>query len=225
MSNAAIDAAGPRTETFAVPMGRYLGYFVVGLAALLVVLSIVSHDSTSLALAGFAIAGALVSWVVLIRPEVTAHSNGLLMRNMLRDTFVPWASIKSCRVAATLQIATRDRVYHGLGISKSARAANKERRQLKRKVGGPMLGFSPIKFMSTTTFDSNQPNDAVPRKDFLAQEYAINNNFMFAEQRIESLAMKGAAATREQNPAVVWDRLSVGALLIAVLAVVAAVTL
>lgn len=217
VSNTSLSVAGPVTETFTVPMGRYLGYVVVGVAGILLILALATHDSSSYGLGAFSIAFALLAWVVLIRPQVSAHANGLVMRNMVRDTFVPWASIRTCRVAATLQVGTGDKVYYGLGISKSARAANKERRALKKVAAGPTtIGFSPLKFMSTTTLDSNGPKDAVPRPNFLAQEYAINNNFLFAEQRIETLAKKGAAATADQRPKVVWDVLSSGALVLAV---------
>lgn len=212
MTNAAVEAAGPRTEKFLVPMGRYLGYVVVGAAVLLVVLAITGEGTGSRGLVGFAVSFGVVGWIVLIRPEVTAHRQGLLMRNMLRDIFVPWVAVKGCRVAQTLQISTRDKVYHGLGISKSARAANQERRQMRRQAVGPTTGMSPLQFMTSRT-SANRPGVHLAQ-----QEHVIDNNFAHAEQRIETLAVERAAATVDQTPMVVWDWGAIAALVLAVLA-------
>ncbi|MGI8577610.1 MAG: hypothetical protein ACR2KG_06755 [Nocardioidaceae bacterium] len=63
----------------------------------------------------FSIAFAALAWVVLVRPAPAAHKNGMLLQNMVRDSFVPWNSIAGCRVAQTLQVATRDKVITASG--------------------------------------------------------------------------------------------------------------
>jgi hypothetical protein len=222
VSNTAVSAAGPRTEKFSVPMGRYLGYVVVAAAFAMLVLGVISEGTGSLALSAVCVAGGLIAWIVLIRPEVSAHANGLLMRNMLRDTFLPWSSIRSCRVSQTLQVGTRDRVYHGLGISKSARSANKERRRMRRMPGNPASGMGPLKFLSTT-LDTPARTPGGPAVNVFRQEQTIKNDYTFAERRIETLAQKNAQATAGLEPAVRWDPMSVGGLTLAVVAIVLAV--
>lgn len=218
VANAAVEAAGPRTEKFPVPMGRYLGYVAVAGAVVLMVVAPIDGGGYARAFFCFSLALALVAYVVLVRPEVTANANGLLMRNMLRDTFVPWASVRGCRVAQTLQVSTRDRVYHGLGVSKSARAANRERRQQRGETQiGPNTGLSPVRFMATST------PAASSSVNMAKQEHVITNTFTHTEQRIETLALERAAATAEKTPLVAWSWPEVAALAVAVVAVLVAV--
>ncbi len=198
-------------------MGRYFGYVVVGIAVLVIVLGILGDGSGAIGLICFSIAFALIAWVVLIRPEVTAHRNGLLMRNMLRDTFLPWGVIKSCRVAQTLQIGTRDKVYHGLGVSKSARAASKERRQFRKQPIGPNAGMSRLQFAP-----ENDLGDDETEVNLLAQERVIKSNFSHTEQRIETLVRERSRATEHQSPKVVWDWLPIAGLAVAAACVVLA---
>lgn len=218
MTNAAVEAAGPRTEKFTVPMGRYFGYFVLGVAGVLIVVGLVGQGSGAAGLVAFCVAFSLIAWVVLIRPEVSAHRNGLLLRNMLRDTFLPWACIKSCRVSQTLQIGTRDKVYHGLGVSKSARQSARESRRARRGTPiGPTTGAAALQFPPRSELDDDniQVNQAY-------QEHEVKSMFMHTERRIETLARERSAATVDQSPKVVWDMWSVGALALAVVAVVLA---
>lgn len=222
MTNTAAEEAGPQTERFIVPMGRYLGYAVVIAGALLSSYALTQEGWGAIRLIGFAVAFALVAWVVLIRPQVTAHTHGLLMRNMVRDTFLPWASIKSCRVAQTLQIGTRDKVYHGLGVSKSARAAKREWRQSRRQQTflGPNTGMSALKFAPPGL--AGESAEQKTEVNMAREEILIKNEFAHTEQRIERLAMQGAAATTDQTPTVAWDPVPVVALVGAAVAVLAA---
>lgn len=214
MTNAAVEAAGPQTEKFTVPMGRYLGYFAVLAAAALIVYTLIVDGSYARNFVCFSLAAALLSYVVLIRPEVTAHANGLLLRNMIRDTFLPWSSVKGCRVSQTLQISTRDKVYHGLGVSKSARAANKERKRSRREVAvGPNTGLSPVQYMPEP-----QAPSAVTSANLARQEHVVENEFAHTEQRIETLAMERAEATADRSPTLAWDWLAVAAVAVAVVA-------
>jgi hypothetical protein len=65
---------------------------------------------------------AFVSWVVLIRPRVQAHKEGLLLCNMLHDTLIPWGSIERCRCLQTLQVATPEGTFQGFGLIRSTRS-------------------------------------------------------------------------------------------------------
>jgi PH (Pleckstrin Homology) domain-containing protein len=219
VTNTAVEAAGPEIETFATPAGRYLGYIVVGAAVVLCLLGLKSQGTGSFGLMGFCLAFSALAWVALIRPRVTAHQNGLLLRNMLRDTFLPWASIKSCRAAQTLQIGTRDKIYHGLGLTKSARQASREQRQRRsggRTIVGPNLGMSSM--ASAPTLPANPDDGLIVNK--VKEEQIGGSYFSHAEQRIEILAKQGASKTAGTDPKVVWDPVAIAGLLLAGLGVV-----
>ncbi len=146
MSNAAVEAAGPEEEVFAPSSGRWLGWAVVVVAAALVAAG-AGDPARERKTIYLGVLVAAVTWVVLIRPSVSAHSNGVLLRNMSRDTFVPWSKIDRCRVLQTLQVVTEEARFHGLGVSRSARSMTKQNygtssimaRGLSRGLGGSAL--------------------------------------------------------------------------------------
>lgn len=198
------------------PTGRYLGFIVVGAAVVLSLLGIKSQGTDSFGLIGFCIAFSMLAYVALIRPKVTVHRNGLLMRNMLRDTFLPWATIKSCRVSQTLQVGTRDKVYHGLGLTKSARQASREQRGKSGRVRhmvGPNLGMGSAAGAPTLT----PTPEGGHQVNLAKQEQVGGSYFAHAEQRIETLAQQGAAKTEGSTPRVAWDPVPIAALLVAAL--------
>lgn len=220
MTSGVLAEAGPETEKFVAPRGKYLGYVVIAAAVVLSAIGLKSQGTGAFGLIGFAIAFSLIGWIVLIRPRVAAHSNGLVMRNMLRDTFVPWASIKTCRVGQMLQVGTRDKVYNGLGLSKSARIASKEERQRRgggRFVLGPNLGMGSLAAAPEVSPKAMEGGLQVNRGK---EEQIAGSYFDHAEQRIETLAKQNAAMTEGTSPRVVWDPMAVGALLLAALGVV-----
>lgn len=110
-------------ERFAPTSGRWLG--VATLALLGVVAGFVLAGGQIMArlglLVGLAVA-ALVCWVVLVRPTVHAREDHLLLRNLLRDTEVPWHLVEHVSAAQTLRVTVGDRVHHGVAVGRSARA-------------------------------------------------------------------------------------------------------
>lgn len=127
MANRAVAAAGPVIETFTPLSGRVLGYLAVG-AGLLLALASVSDPIANQGAILVGVILSLIAWVVLIRPLVVAHTNGVVLRNMVSDTFIPWSSIEKALVLQTLRVVTPTKVYHGLGVSRSARSIVKESR-------------------------------------------------------------------------------------------------
>jgi len=84
----------------------------------------------------------LVSWVVVIRPVVSIPANGVLLRNMVRDAFVPWSKIERCRAVQTLQVVTEETRFHGLGVNRSARS------MVRQRYGRTSMTFRPPSLMS-----------------------------------------------------------------------------
>jgi hypothetical protein len=127
VSNAAVDAAGAEEERFSGTGGRLFGWVGVAAGVTMCLLSVVSDPLRDRKTVYVAVVLASVCWVVLIRPSVSSNANGVVLRNMLRDTFVPWSKIERCRVVQTLQIATEDQQhFQGLGVSRSARSMVKQ---------------------------------------------------------------------------------------------------
>lgn len=211
-----------------------IGFFVV--VSVYSLATNLSHDIPTVLIC---IAFCALAWVVLIRPAASAHQNGMLLQNMLRDSFVPWGSIVGCRVAQTLQVATRhnNKVYHGLGVTKSARQGLKQQRRDRRAVdnvassfgmGGRTVsrgegtfgrrrgaGFGVSLFGGNTT--TQQSEGSV---NFAKQEHIGGDYFSYVEQKVDQLARASKAA--QGQPVVTWAWLPVGVLLVAAVAVVIA---
>jgi hypothetical protein len=124
--NAAVDAAGPQVETFASSSGRAIGWIGVVLGVVVAASAALTETADNRALIFGGIALACVTWVTMIRPQASVHKGALLLRNIVRDTAIPWARIHRCVAAQTLQVRTDEKVFHGLGVTRSARTIMKE---------------------------------------------------------------------------------------------------
>jgi hypothetical protein len=124
--SAAEQAAGPVVERFARGSGRWLGWF--GVLVGLVTVAVAARDSLSnwreVAI-GAAIA--IVSWVVLIRPEASLREHGVYFRNMMRDAFIPASTIEACHTSQTLMVRAEAIVYHCPAITRSVRSVMREK--------------------------------------------------------------------------------------------------
>lgn len=169
--NSAGEAAGPETERFAASSGRWLGYVSATAGALMTIAALVTDvaGNRGQALAGVAIA--LVSWVVIIRPQVAAHEHGVLLTNMLRDTFVPWTGIRRCRVVQTLQVDTEEQTFHGLGLGRSARSLMREQRGGR---SGTPFGIGSGGLLSPTRVvtgqEANEPATGLDYVDYVESQ-------------------------------------------------------
>jgi hypothetical protein len=212
VSNAAVDAAGAEVERFTGPGGRLFGWAGVVLAVVMVGY-IVADDPVGDA-KGLCVAFCLaaLSWVVLIRPMVSSNANGVVLRNMLRDTFVPWSKIERCRVVQTLQIATEEDHFYGLGVGRSTRTMVRRdygRSSLMVRGGGLLLGGTGSKLLDRPP----------PKTDDHAAKGKIHEGVAYqdyVETRIVDRARQAKPDTLQ--PIVAWDWRPI-------LAVVAAVVL
>ncbi|HET7174313.1 MAG TPA: PH domain-containing protein [Nocardioidaceae bacterium] len=219
--NDAVRAAGPQTEAFTTASGRVFGYIVMGCAAVVIIFSLATDPVGSRALEQVALAFALIAWAILVRPKVAAHERGLLMRNLVHDTFVPWDKIKGCRAAQTLQVSTRDAVFNGVGLSKSPRTTLREQRRAARGGQQPMNLFG----LGRQYAMRNQPPLDTPRGTFAnpvveraRQQQVGGSYFDYVEQRVGGLADQ-APANPDSVPVVSWSLAPIVALLVAAAAV------
>jgi len=211
MPNHAVDGAGAVVEKFAPSGGRNLGYVSVGLLLVVAVGSaangVVANQEVILA----CVAAGLIGWVALIRPVAVAHSQGLLLRNMARDTFIPWSKVERCAVHQTLQVATPEGMFHGLGVSRSARSLMKSDKTISsvQMRGTGFLGFGGGGGVGVGS--STNPSRR-------ANEEASGGNYTdYISSRILDLARRGKDV--EAETVVAWDPLPVTAVVIAAVCV------
>ncbi|MGI8577608.1 MAG: hypothetical protein ACR2KG_06745 [Nocardioidaceae bacterium] len=238
MTNNAAEAAGPRIEKFASSSGRILGYVIVVFFAVVAVYSVATGFVNDIPTVLICIAFAALAWVVLIRPEAAAHQNGLLLQNMVRDYYVPWNAISRCRVAQTMQIATADKVYHGLGVTKSARQGLKQERRQKRAMDSVSSSFGMGGRTATRgegAFGSRRgggfgvsmfgakasPPAPEGSVNYAKQEHVGGDYFSYVEQKVDQLAHSSRADAGP--PVVTWAAVPIGALLVAIAAAVIAI--
>lgn len=203
MANAAEQAAGAVVERF-VPGGRILGYLAAVVGLVLAAGAVRAGLGQNAALAGFGLVTACLAWVVLIRPMVSAHEHGVLLRNMVRDAFVPWSSIQQARVLQTLQVVTAETTYHGLGVSRSARSLAKD----SRLEAGP----TPVYGVGGALFSRGY----TPRRaDLRAAQTPKASYSTYVESRLQDLAKGGRPSGEPGHARVSWAPLPLLALAVA----------
>lgn len=201
VANEGAGAAGPVVESFAPLAGRVLGYVAVGAGVVLVLGALLSDPAASRGLILFGIVMCLLAWVVLIRPLVVAHANGVLLRNMVRDTFIPWSCVERARVLQTLQVVTATKVYHGLGVSRSGRSIAKESRQGHTTPGFFGIGGSGM-------YGRSYPAEA----ESSAARHSIGGTYQaYVESRLQDLSATRASSAPGQ-PVQSWAPLPLAAL-------------
>lgn len=79
--------------------------------------------------------GALV-WLAMIRPSVVAYEEVLVIRNILRDTWIPWRLVTGTELSPVLVVHTEDRAYRSVAVGITAadrRAMYRNRRDALRE--------------------------------------------------------------------------------------------
>lgn len=198
--------AGPVVERFAASSGRVLGSVAAGVGLLLAGGVLLTDPTKDWGLLLFGVTMALLAYVVLIRPAVIAHQHGVVLRNMVRDTYVPWARIERVRVLQSLQVVTEQATYTGFGVTRSTRSMVKASRSRLRPPGAAGFGAGgllargfPVGDQSTQTGTSYQT---------------------YVESRVEELAGNARKRSEPGQPVVTWAPLPLAALVGAVACVV-----
>jgi hypothetical protein len=140
VTTAAVASAGRVTEKFSASPGRWLGLVAATLGAAFAVGALVEEPPRHWRVAAVGIALVLLSWPVLVRPAVAAHEHGLLMRNIVRDVYIPWGSVERCKALLTFQVVTPEGVVHGLGVTRSARSVMRQQAGGSTVIGTMLFG-------------------------------------------------------------------------------------
>jgi hypothetical protein len=204
MPNRADEAAGPCVERFAPSVGRWLGYFGMAFGVTAFLGAAFDNFPSQWQVMGIGVAIGCLSWIVLVRPSVALHEHGVVLRNMLRDTFIPASKIEAVKSSQTLMIRTEQQVYHGLGVSQSARAMMREQRGGQRSMTGLFGGMSGA-------FGSGGPaSPTEPVHRFANEEQTGGTYQAYIESRIQQTAQ--AAPDDDREPIVVWSAPAAAAL-------------
>jgi len=177
----------PEVERFHATSGTWLGW--AGVVCLLGCAVLVLWSSTSLGSVAATIGlcwGALVVWLALLRPTLRAHPDHLLLRNILRDTEVPWHLVDDVAVRHTLRVYVDEEVHHAVAVSRSTR-------QMLRQ-GRPDSPRSVLNVLGNRSMESfaNSPT--------LSDTYQSSMDYPdFVEVRLMELAAKRAELSRQRE--------------------------
>lgn len=121
MSNA--DPSRQRTrprvvERFASASSRVVGVAGLAVAVLILVdIAVEWRTREGLATAGVLVAIGALIWVGLLRPAVTAREDVLVLRNFLRDTWVPWHLVTEVSRVRGLSVEAEGCTYRSVALA------------------------------------------------------------------------------------------------------------
>jgi hypothetical protein len=120
-------------RAFASTPSRVLGWILLAVAvANFVDLAIRGRDHASLVAAAALLLGCGVVYVLCLRPGVVAGSDGVDMRNPLRDVHVPWASLENVDVTDALRLHSAGRKHRSWALQETSRTRAKARMRRPR---------------------------------------------------------------------------------------------
>jgi hypothetical protein len=88
----------------------------------------------------------VVVYAVAQRPAVVANDSGVLLRNVLRDVWVPWRRVQRVGAAWSLTIETSEATYGSWAVTATNRARERER-------GRRVFGVGPVVHDDTVPAD------------------------------------------------------------------------
>ncbi len=92
----------------------------------------------------------IVVYAIAQRPAVVAGPTGVLLRNVVRDVWLPWHTVKSIQARWSLSMGTEDGTYGSWAVSGS----NVRRPRRQRTLGtGPATAPAPVHVVSWTIPD------------------------------------------------------------------------
>ena len=92
----------------------------------------------------------ILVYAIAQRPAVVAGPTGVLVRNVVRDIWLPWHAVKSIEAKWSLSMATEDRTFGSWAVT----GANAHRPRRERMLGtGPVASPPPVHVVSWTVPD------------------------------------------------------------------------
>jgi hypothetical protein len=159
-------------QVFRSKAALILGWFWTAFAAINAV-DLVLRFSGASSLVAAAVLGVLSAlvFVTCLRPATVLRDDGVLVRNPLRDTFVPWAAVDDVRVSHSIMIESGDRSVRCWTPQATAR----ERAAAVRRANAPRGGtrFRGVETEPARTKAEQKAAEAVAGKthaDWVAEQ-------------------------------------------------------
>jgi hypothetical protein len=114
-----------RVAWFGATSGRATGVLGIAAGAAVVIVGILDGSAPGV-VAG--LLGALLSWLVLLRPRVGTRGPDLVLRGMVSTVVIPLASVESIVVRQVLAIGAGGRTYVSAAVGRTLRDLNRQRR-------------------------------------------------------------------------------------------------
>ena len=208
------DVRGPVSTALPRPTGRYLVMGALALIAAGAAWGIYEDPGNVVTIVGWAGGVVLVCWVVLVRPTVTAYQNGLQLTNMVRDVFIPWERIERVRATNVFRVVTDEGTYSCTGVGRSVRAQvrSDERYADRPTMASTMLGTGASRALGLGAQTDKGPS--VP--DYVEQVVTRE-----AGERTRARKRSGDPPRPIRQA---WALDGIGALILAVTGVIAAIT-
>ena len=117
------DDLGAELERFPASAGRWFGYGMIAVAAVLAA-DVVRKGIDATGALGLAVllGGAVCIYMVMVRPQAIAYAAGLRVRRLASDVDIPWSRLERALRRQTLRIETDRGVVHCVAAPRSARA-------------------------------------------------------------------------------------------------------
>lgn len=125
------DDAGKVVETVTPTNGQAAGW--TGLVVGLVMAAVAVFEGSAWVMVVFGLVMSTVSWAVLLRPRVLMTERGVLLANVLVDTYLPWTAVDRASVRQTLMIVSGSKTYHGVAGGRTGRQRAREGRQTRKQ--------------------------------------------------------------------------------------------
>jgi hypothetical protein len=124
-------------ERFKPTGGQFLGYAGIAAAAVAVgYVALYVHTMTGLRVAIGAVFFGLVTWVTQVRPRATAYPRHVVLKNSVRDAYVPFVLVDEVAIGQTLNVWVGDQRFVCIGIGQSIREDLRARRRKEDITGG-----------------------------------------------------------------------------------------
>ena len=120
--------ADPVVERFHATNGRISGYVGLACAAVILAFAIAARDTgRPLGVAILAVLGALLVWVVMLRPGMWATDRDLVMRSMYHTDEIPLVAIDKVAVGQVTAVTVGERRFVSPVVGYTARQTIKQR--------------------------------------------------------------------------------------------------
>ena len=159
-------------ETFAPTAGRVLGVITLAIGALILVNIVVEWRTwQGLSAAAVVVAVGTFIWLGLVRPSAVAFEDALVLRNMLRDTRIPWHLVESASVAPVLTVIAGGQPYRSSAIAVTG-ADRRSMRRSRRNAAAAARSGQPANPGNAPLADRAPSEYTVHRIDTLSRKYA-----------------------------------------------------